>query len=808
MVYKFTKSAEKAIEFSKEIAINLGHNYIGTEHLLYGILKEENGIARKALNKQNIYESSVLEIIQDIIGKNKNLDFITLGFTPRVKKIFENALIEAQKLDSDYIGTEHLLIGIINEKDSLANEILKELKLDEEKIYRELVKILNEIDLDDNIDESFGEKNEVTQRIKQYGTDLTEQARQGKLDPVIGREQETRQVVEILARRIKNNPCLIGEPGVGKTAVVEGLAQIIVEGNVPEILQNKKIITLDISSMVAGAKYRGDFEERIKKVLNDVRKSEDIILFIDEIHTIVGAGAAEGAIDAANILKPLLARGEIQIIGATTISEYRKYIEKDSALERRFGKVMINEPNYIDTIKILKGIREKYENHHKIKITDGAINSAVEFSSKFIPDRFLPDKAIDLIDEACSREKIEKCAEPENLKRIYDKLKKINEDKNEFVKKQEFEKAAKLRDEYQKTKYFYELKRKEWKNKLDSKLLSIGREEIANVLSDKTGINVNEIKEDENVKLLELEKRIQERVIGQKEAVSAIAKAIKRNRVGIKDPERPIGSFLFLGPTGVGKTELAKTVSCVLFQDEKSMIRIDMSEYMESHSISKLIGSPPGYIGYDDNNIGLTEKVRRNPYSVILFDEIEKAHPDIMNVLLQILEDGRLTDNQGRIIDFKNTIIIMTSNIGARFIAEKKQLGFLNASDSEYFDIKHEVMNQIKKELKPEFLNRIDEIIIFHRLSESEMIKIFDILLLKLQKRLDSKKIKLEVEQNVKKYIINKCNINEYGARPLKRAIQNNIEDLLTDKILFGEVKNGMNIKIELENEKIIIFEK
>ena len=604
---------------------------------------------------------------------------------------------------------------------------------------------------------------------------------------------------------MKNNPCLIGEPGVGKTAVVEGLAQRIVDNNVPEILKNKQVITLDISSMVAGAKYRGDFEERIKKVLNEVKKSKDIILFIDEIHTIVGAGAAEGAIDAANILKPLLARGEIQVIGATTISEYRKYIEKDSALERRFQQIIINEPSKEDAIKILKGLTDKYEAHHNIKITEEAINAAVDLSERYITDRYLPDKAIDLIDEACAKTKLENYTEPEEIKKISEQLIKLENEKEEAINIQEFEKAANLRDEYQKLKFFLEETKKDWKENRIKKIISIGREEIANVLSRATSIPVNKINEDENKKLRFLEEQIHDSVIGQEEAVKAVAKAIRRNRVGLKDPDRPIGSFLFLGPTGVGKTELAKTVARCMFDTEESIIRLDMSEYMEPHSISKLIGSPPGYVGYDENNTGLTEKVRRKPYTVILFDEIEKAHPDIMNIMLQILEDGRLTDSQGRTINFKNTIIIMTSNVGAKFISEKKQLGFLTNNDIEYSDIKKEVTNQIKKEFKPEFLNRIDEIIIFHKLTNDEIENIFDVMFNKLNKRLANKKIFVDISKQAKQFIIEKEKILEYGARPLKRAIQNNIEDLITDKILSGEIKEGMKINIDLDEEKLVV---
>ncbi len=630
------------------------------------------------------------------------------------------------------------------------------------------------------------------------------------MDPIVGRKEEIERVIQILSRRTKNNPCLIGEPGVGKTAVVEGLAQKIVNGDVPEILKDKRVVTMDISSMVAGAKYRGDFEERIKKALEEVKKAGDVILFIDEMHTIVGAGAAEGAIDAANILKPLLARGEIQLVGATTLNEYRKYIEKDSALERRFSPVTVNEPTEKDTITILKGIRDKYEAHHGVKITDQAIDAAVKMSTRYINDRFLPDKAIDLIDEAASRAKLKTYTEPENLKKLEEEIEETRKNKEEAVRTQKFEKAASLRDKEKELKEKYEKEQKKWKNKNTKQITDITEENIAEVIASWTGIPAKKITEDENQRLKNLEKNLHERVIGQNEAVEAVSKAIRRGRVGLKDPKRPIGSFLFLGPTGVGKTELSKALAESLFGDENAMIRVDMSEYMEPHSVSKLIGSPPGYVGFDEGG-QLTEKIRRKPYSVILFDEIEKAHPDVMNMLLQILEDGRLTDSQGRTVNFKNTVIIMTSNIGARLITDKKLLGFAQLENKneeenkEYEQTKKEVMEALKKELRPEFINRIDEIIVFHKLTDEEIDKIIDIMLKEVINRLADQKIKIELEPEVKKLIASKGIDKNFGARPLRRTIQNVLEDRLAEEILDGNLQKNKLAKIGVKDDKIVI---
>ncbi len=809
MVYKFTKSGEKVLSIANELAVDLGHSYIGTEHILYGLACEENGVAGKVLENQNVTPEDILDKIEELIGGQVKENFTVLGFTPRTKKILENAYLEAKKLGSNYIGTEHILVGIMKENDSLAIRILIDLDVNPEDMYSDIAKTLNEFE--ESINNSNQEKQEPnsynsTQSLNQFGTDLTKQAREGKLDPVIGRNEETDRVIEILSRRTKNNPCLIGEPGVGKTAVIEGLAQKIINGNIPENLKNKRVITLDITSMVAGAKYRGDFEERVKKCLAEVKKAQDIILFIDEIHTIVGAGAAEGAIDAANILKPLLARGEIQVVGATTIKEYRKYIEKDSALERRFQSVYIEEPSIDDTIRILKGIRDKYEAHHNVKITNDAIVAATHLSSRYINDRFLPDKAIDLIDEASSKVKLKSFIEPEYLKNMEKELDKITKEKEEAINTQNYERAAKLRDYENELIDKLEKENDSWKNKNNKKVINIEKEDIEMVISKWTGIPTYKITESENEKLKNLEKSLHERVVGQEEAISAISKAIRRSRVGLKDPNRPIGSFLFLGPTGVGKTELTKALAESLFGNENSMIRIDMSEYMESHSVSKLIGSPPGYIGYDESN-GLAEKVRRKPYSVILFDEIEKAHVDIMNILLQILEDGILTDSQGRTVSFKNCVIIMTSNIGARQITEKKKLGFINENDNsenvEYNEIKKSVMGELKRELKPEFINRIDEIVIFHKLNEGEIRSIIDLMLEKVKKRLNDQNYYLEFDESIKEVIQKNGMDSNYGARPIRRAVQTYIEDKIAEGILNGEINKNKKIVISAEGLKI-----
>lgn len=814
MTYKFTNRAQKAIELANEAAIELGHHYVGTEHILYGLAREGSGVASKVLENQEVTPDGIIDKIVELIGQ-ETLITETLGFTPRTKRVIENAFIEARKLGYNYIGTEHLLIGILREGDCIAARILLELNVNIPKLYNEIIKVINEgEDLSgeekgNHSEHQKGSYNQTT-TLNQFGEDLTKKATEGKLDPIIGRKEEIERVIQILSRRTKNNPCLIGEPGVGKTAVVEGLAQKIVAGDVPEILKNKRVVSMDISGMVAGAKYRGDFEERIKKALSEVKKAGDIILFIDEIHTIVGAGAAEGAIDAANILKPLLARGEIQLVGATTLNEYRKFIEKDAALERRFSPVTVSEPSEKDTIKILKGIRDKYEAHHGVKITDEAIEAAVTMSVRYINDRFLPDKAIDLIDEAASRAKLKTYTEPDNLKELEEQIEETQKDKEEAVRTQKFEKAASLRDKEKELKEIYEKEQKKWKNKNTKQVTNITEENIAEVISNWTGIPASKITEDENIRLKNLEKNLHERVVGQNEAVEAVAKAIRRGRVGLKDPKRPIGSFLFLGPTGVGKTELSKALAEALFGDENAMIRVDMSEFMEPHSVSKLIGSPPGYVGFDEGG-QLTEKIRRKPYSVILFDEIEKAHPDVMNMLLQILEDGRLTDSQGRTVNFKNTVIIMTSNIGARLITDKKALGFskeTNGKDNDkqdYEETKKEVMEALKKELRPEFINRIDEIIVFHKLTDNEISQIIDIMLKEVTNQLEVQKIKIELEPEVKELIASKGIDKNFGARPLRRTIQSVLEDKLAEEILDGNLKKNKLTKIGVKENNIVV---
>ena len=809
MIYKFTARARKAIDLAGEIAKKLGHSYIGTEHILYGLAKEGSGVASKVLENQAIDAQKIKNDIIELIGEEMEIKE-TLGFTPRTKRVLENSFVEAKKIGYDYIGTEHLLIGILREGDSIAVRILLDLNVDIPKIYNEIVGVVSEVEA------VTGSKNDTKKNasksnnptLNQFGEDLTKKALDGNLDPVIGRNDEIQRLIQILSRRKKNNPCLIGEAGVGKTAIVEGLAEKIAMGDVPEILRDKQVFSMDISGMVAGAKYRGDFEERIKKALAEVKKAGNIILFIDEIHTIVGAGSAEGAIDAANILKPMLARGDIQLIGTTTIEEYKKYIEKDSALERRFSPVNVPEPSKEDTIQILNGLRDKYEAHHNVKITDEAIKTAVELSSRYINDRFLPDKAIDLIDESASKEKLKAYTEPDLLKKLEEELDIIQKDKDEAIRSQKFEKAAELRDKEFVITEQKEKEEQKWKNKNTKTMITITEENIAEIISNSTGIPVEKINKNENEKLKNLEDKLHERVIGQNEAIEAVAKAIRRGRVGLKDPNRPIGSFLFLGPTGVGKTELSKAVAECLFGGEKDLIRIDMSEFMEPHSVSKLIGSPPGYVGFEEGG-QLTEKIRRKPYAVILLDEVEKAHPDVMNILLQILDDGRLTDSNGRTVDFKNTVIIMTSNIGARLITDKKNLGFGNSSSSdeqkEYENTKKDVMAELKREFRPEFINRIDEIIVFHKLNDDEIKQIIELMLKQVQNRLKEQKINIKIEDSVKE-LIAKQGINKaFGARPLRRTIQSLVEDSLAEAILDSKERNGKKeFVLDVEGEKVV----
>lgn len=810
MFGRFTEKAEKAINYSQESAMALGHNYVGTEHLLLGLVKEGTGVAARVLQSQGVTEEKVLKEIEELIGRGQETGQQPLGFTPRTKRVLELSFREARKMGHNFIGTEHLLLGIMKEGESVAVRILMDLGVDPQKLLSEIVKILNE-----EAPGATGEpKNNPnygnTPTLNQFGRDLTEMAREGKFDPVIGRDKEIERVVQILSRRTKNNPCLIGEPGVGKTAIAEGLAQKIVEGNIPEILKDKRVVTLDLSSMVAGAKYRGEFEERLKKALDEIRKTGNVILFIDEMHTIIGAGAAEGAIDASNILKPSLARGEIQVIGATTLDEYRKHVEKDAALERRFQPIMVGEPSEEEAIQILKGLRDKYEAHHRVKIIDDALEAAVRLSARYITDRFLPDKAIDLIDEAASRVRLKSFTAPPDLKKLEEQVEKLGKEKEEAIRCQEFEKAARIRDQEQNIKSELEKMKNDWYQKHHIKTDTVTDEEIAEIVSSWTGIPVKRLAEEESERLMKMEDVLHMRVIGQDEAVKAVSKAIRRGRVGLKDPKRPVGSFIFLGPTGVGKTELSKALAESMFGDENAMIRIDMSEYMEKHTVSRLIGSPPGYVGYEEGG-QLTEKVRRKPYSVILFDEIEKAHPDVFNILLQILEDGRLTDAQGRTVDFRNTIIIMTSNVGARLITEPKRLGFAAGGDERaktYEDMKNNVMGELKRTFRPEFLNRIDEIIVFHPLDEEHIKRIVGIMIDSLAKRLKQNDIIIEVTDDAKAFLAKKGFDQAYGARPLRRSIQSLVEDRLAEEMLEGKVKHGDKVLVDLKDDHLVLNKK
>jgi len=806
-MYEFTGRANRVLEIAKEFSITHNYSFVGTEHILYGLVKEGEGLASKILTSQGLKPEYVEEEILRIDGVMNTLESDP-EFTPRAKRIIENSAKEAMRMGQNYVGTEHILLALMREIDSVAVRILIDTNIDPQRIFADLLRLLSEDSPVANYsDSSFSSSVDTnTPTLNQYGKNLTALAKESKLDPVIGRKNEIQRIIEILSRRTKNNPVLIGEPGVGKTAVVEGLAQMIVDNKVPEILKNKKVVSLDMSAMIAGAKYRGDFEERLKNVLQEIKKAGNIILFIDEMHTIMGAGAAEGAMDAANILKPLLSRGEIQIIGATTLNEYRKHIEKDAALERRFQTVIVDEPTTEDTVKILSGLKDKYEAHHKVKITDEAIKAAVDLSERYINDRFLPDKAIDLIDEACSKIKLRTVTMPKNILDMENKIEKVSKEKEEAIISQSFEKAAKLRDEEKELKDKVNKARENWKKKEENKEASVNAEDIANVVSAWTKIPVTKLTKTESEKLKNLDLELKKRVIGQDDAVEALARAIKRARVGLQNENRPIGSFMFLGPTGVGKTELTKALAENLFGNENQLIRLDMSEFMEAHSVSKLIGSPPGYVGYDEGG-QLTEQVRRKPYSIVLFDEIEKAHPDVFNMLLQILDDGRLTDSTGRTVSFKNTVIIMTSNAGARNIVEHHSIGFMNKEDSkkDYEKTRDEVMAELKKIFRPEFLNRLDDIIVFKKLSNESIEKITKIMLDEFIKRLEKKNIKVDVSDDVIKYISKVGFDDTYGARPLRRAIQSKIEDKFAEEMLDGNIKEDSNVKIDLNDDKIVI---
>ncbi len=805
MIYgRFTQRAAQALNLAKECSSNLGHNYIGTEHLLWGLVKEGGGIAANVLASNGVTESKVMEKIISIVGKGDG-SLPVSGYTPRTKRVIELSYAETRRMGQNYIGTEHIMLAILREGESIAVRILMELGVDINKLYDSIITMLQE-DTPAAVVANKPRAEEVqTPTLDQFGRDLTAMAREGKIDPVIGRDKEIERIIQILSRRTKNNPCLIGEPGVGKTAICEGLAQKITEGNIPEILKGKRVVALDLSSMVAGAKYRGEFEERLKKSIEEIRNAGNVILFIDELHTIVGAGAAEGAIDASNILKPLLARGEIQVIGATTHDEYRKYIEKDAALERRFQPIQIGEPTQEEAIEILNGIRDKYEAHHNVKITDKAIEAAVRLSTRYITDRFLPDKAIDLIDEAASKVRLQSFTAPPDLQELEQKIEQLHKMKEDAIINQEFEKAASLRDQENALKEEMNSRKEQWKMKNQKETQCVTEEEIAAVVSTWTGIPVSRLAHEETEKLKNLENILHQRVIGQDEAVKAVAKAIRRGRVGLKDPKRPVGSFIFLGPTGVGKTELSKALAEALFGDESHMIRLDMSEYMEKHTVSRLVGSPPGYVGYDEGG-QLTEKVRRKPYAVVLFDEIEKAHPDVFNVLLQILEDGRLTDASGRLVDFRNTVIIMTSNIGARDIVEPKRLGFSAALENaakDYEEMKKNVMNELKKTFRPEFINRVDELIVFHPLTRENINDIAALMLDEVAKRLKNTNITLTVDDQVKEFLAEKGYDKVYGARPLRRTIQNMVEDRLAEEILEGKISEGDSVRIVVNGDKL-----
>lgn len=807
MSERFTSQAKEAINIAIDSARKLNHSYVGTEHLLLGLVREGNGLAAKVLMANGVTDTKIVDLIDQLISPNMNIAVDDAQvYTPFARKIIENSYREAVRFKSQLIGTEHLLFAILRESNCVATKLLTTMGVNIQKIYIDVIGAMgedvNNLTPDKSVPNANAPKtngDNATPVLDQYSRDLTKQAADGKLDPVVGREVEMQRVMQILSRRTKNNPCLIGEPGVGKTAVIEGLAQLIQSGDVPETLVGRRLVMLDLPGMVAGSKYRGEFEERIKKVMNEVIDAGNILLFIDEIHTIIGAGGAEGALDASNILKPALSRGELQIIGATTIDEYRKHIEKDAALERRFQPVVIEEPTEEETLAILRGIKEKYEQHHMARITDEALQSAVKLSSRYISDRFLPDKAIDLVDEAASRRRLLSYKKPETIKKLEEQIEKLEEDKETAIKNEAYEKAGDIKRKQAEKREKLEKLTQKWQDSKNVKSLTVTEDDIAEAVAAWTKIPVKKLAQEETERLQQLESVLHERVIGQEEAVTAIAKAIRRGRVGLKDPKRPIGSFLFLGPTGVGKTELCKTLAEAMFGTEQALIRVDMSEYMEKHSVSKMVGSPPGYVGYEEGG-QLSEKVRRNPYSVILFDEIEKAHPDVFNVLLQVLDDGHITDAQGRKVDFKNTIIIMTSNAGAEKIVAPKQLGFASQSSeqADYEHMKEAVTDEVKKLFKPEFINRIDEIIVFHQLTRDDMREIIDILVRDINKHTkEQMNVEIQLDEGAKEYLIDVGFDPKYGARPLKRTLQSQVEDKLAEEVLAGMVKENMTVKVK-----------
>ncbi len=815
MRMEYTEKAARALELAKKTSRQMHTNYIGTEHILVGLLKENSGVAASVLMENNVEEEKLLDLIEELIAPNQQVLLMEReDYTPRALHTLENAKKEAERFKAEKIGTEHLLIAILKEPECAAARLLNTMGVNSRKLYVDTLVAMGEdvVNLKEEMRNTKGRKEsqKETPTLDQYSRDLTEMARQGRLDPVIGRETEIRRVVQILSRRGKNNPCLMGEPGVGKTAIAEGLAQQIVAGMVPETVADKRVVTLDLSSMVAGSKYRGEFEERIKKVIREVIDAGNVLLFLDELHTIIGAGGAEGALDASNILKPALSRGELQLIGATTIEEYRKYIEKDAALERRFQPVMVEEPTVEQTITILRGLRGRYESHHQVVITDAAIETAAKMADRYINDRFLPDKAIDLIDEAASRVRIDGFKYPAAMKNLEQEISSSREQLEEALERGELEKASTIKQAKQESEKKYERAKARFLRDKEKNRLKVTEEEISAVVSEWTKIPVKRLEEEETERLRRLEKTLHKRVIGQEEAVTAVARAVRRGRVGLKDPRRPIGSFLFLGPTGVGKTEICKALAEAMFGEEQSMIRVDMSEYMEKHSVSKMIGSPPGYVGYDEGG-QLSEKVRRNPYSVILFDEIEKAHPDVFNILLQVLDDGHITDAQGRKVDFKNTIIIMTSNAGAQSIVEPKRLGFASGDNTkqDYERMKSGVMEEVKRIFKPEFLNRIDETIVFHALEKEDMKKIVTLMTKVLVERCRTQMgIELVIRDSVKKYIVEKAYDPKYGARPLRRMIQNKLEDGLAEELLAGHIHAGGQVEITLRKGEVCFLQK
>ncbi len=806
MFGRFTERAQRAILLAQEEAKKLRHNYVGTEHILLGLIAENEGIASKALANVGVNLENAREEVIKAVGQG-SYEVDIMGFTPRTKRIFELSFLQARNLGHNYVGTEHILLGLLEENEGVAIVVLKKLGVDIAALKEGIIKMLSDNQPKQAYNKQPGKSN--TPYLDRYGRDLTKLAAEGKIDPVIGRSKEIERVIQILSRRTKNNPVLIGEPGVGKTAIAEGLAQKIVEGEVPEIIKDKAVVTLDQPGMLAGSKYRGEFEERLKGTMKELKENGNIILFIDELHTIIGAGAAEGAIDASNILKPMLARGELQVIGATTKDEYRKHIEKDSALERRFQPIMVEEPTVEDTIKILEGLRDRYEAHHGVKITDEALEAAAELSNRYITDRFLPDKAIDLIDEAASMVRIKSFVAPDGLKDLEERLEELSHEKEEAINTQNYEKAAQIRDEEKRIREQLENEKNRWQKEKQSSNMVLGYDEIAKVVSTWTGVPVSKMTKEESEKLLNLEEELHKKVVGQEQAVSAVSNAIRRARVGLKDPGKPVGTFMFVGPTGVGKTYLAKSLAEILFGDADLMIRIDMSEYMEKHSVSRLIGSPPGYVGYEEGG-QLTEAVRRKPYSVILFDEIEKAHPDVFNVLLQILDDGRLTDSKGRTVDFKNTIIIMSSNVGATTIRKQNVLGFTSGSQvekEEYEKMKETIMEELKKTFRPEFLNRIDEVIVFHSLKEEDIKEIVSIMIRGLEARMAKLDINIKVTENTINEISKKGFDPVYGARPLERTITKMIEDQLAEEILRGNISKEDKIIVDYRDNKLV-FEK